>query len=453
MKKIITVILIGYMLWPIRSSAQKNYSATIDKYMEAQANIKEFSGSVLVAVNGSIIYKKAFGYADREWKISNTVDSKFEIGSLTKQFTAAAILKLAEQHQLNLSDKLSAYFPGYPKGDVVTLQMLLNHTSGIADYTELPRFYALHTLPLVRDSVIAIFKDQPYTFQPGSKWKYSNSGYFLLGCIVEKVSKQPYEKFIKENLLDKVPLANTTVNRTDAILAFRAKGYTLSEKGSWRNAEYFSMEIPFSAGALISTVQDLYDWENALLKGNIISKESLSQMTTPYLNHYGYGLSIDSVENHKRVSHSGAIPGFTSFLGIFPADNISIVILSNDEGNVGVIADALTSIVFGRPVEMPYIPKEATIDYTVLKKYGGKYQIAQAAGNTNFELVEDNNKLYLKPDASRDFKMELKPESETKFFLARDHDQEIEFVLDLKGNIIKCYFINKGQKLEIKRLG
>ncbi len=441
----------GCISWPMAGRAQKNYSSLLDKYMEAQVRVKQFSGNVLVAVNGRIIYNKPLGYADREWKINNTTESKFQIGSLTKQFTAAAILLLAEQHKVNLNDKLTTYFPGYPQGDKVTLHMLLNHTSGIADYTALPKFYPLHTLPLVRDSVIALFKNQPYSFSPGTSWKYSNSGYFLLGCIIEKVSKRPYADFIKENLFNKAAMNNTAVNRIDSALAFRAKGYSRGEKGGWKNAEYFSMEIPFSAGALISTAHDLYKWQIALFKGDIISKASLSTMTTPYLGNYGYGLSIDTFANHKRVSHSGAIPGFTSYMSSFPADNISIVILSNNDGEVGQINEALSSIMFDKPFIMPYIPKEKVINYTVLKKYTGKYQIVQSGGTTNFELVEADNKLYLKPEGAGDFKMELKPESETKFFLARDSDQQIEFTLDLKGNVIKYHFINKGLKFEIKR--
>ncbi|MEO8885319.1 MAG: serine hydrolase [Mucilaginibacter sp.] len=449
MKKILSAILVSYLLWPVTSIAQTNYPAAISKYMEAQATIKQFSGNVLVAVNGNVIYQKAFGYADREWNVPNSLSSKFEIGSLTKQFTAAAILQLAEQHKLNLNDKLSVYFPGYPKGDSVTLHMLLNHTSGIADYTALPRFNAVHTLALTRDSVIVLFKNQPYAFSPGTKWQYSNSGYFLLGCIIEKVSKKHYNDYIKENILSKASLANTGVNHLDSVLLYRAKGYS-PEKSGIKNADYFSMEIPFSAGSIISTVHDLYNWQKALLNGLVISKESVLKMTTAYLGNYGYGLNIDQFNNHKRISHSGAIPGFSSFLGSFPDDKIFIVILSNNEGDVGGISEALSSILFNLPYQIPYIPTEVTINPAVLKKYIGKYQIEQSSGNTYLALVEDNNKLYLKPEGAGDLKMELKPESETKFFFARDHDQEIEFTLDKKGNIAKTYFINKGAKIEIK---
>ena len=451
MKKTLLILCLLGMVSAGTVSAQKKFPTLLDNYMQAQVSVNEFSGTVLVAYKGSVIYKKAFGYADREWKLPNTTDTKFEICSLTKQFTAAAILQLAEQHRLNLNDKLSVYFPGYPKGDSVTLHMLLNHTSGIADYTGLPRFYALHTLPLSKDSVIALFKNQPYKFSPGTKWDYSNSNYFLLGCIIEKVTKQPYDVYLYKNVIGKAGLTNTAVNHPDSVLAYRARGYSKTETGGWKNAEQFSMELVYSAGSVISTVTDLYAWQNALFGDKIISPEMVAKMTTPYLENYGYGLTIDTMEHHKRISHGGAAPGFTSFLCSFPADGISIIVLSNNFGNSGPIGDALADILFGRPVEFPHKIIERPINTAVLKRYPGKYQLFQSAGTLNFELINEGDKLYLKPDNSGNFKMELKPESETRFFFARDHDQEIEFTLDPTGSILKCYLINKGAKFEIKR--
>jgi CubicO group peptidase (beta-lactamase class C family) len=452
MKRFLTLICVCGLLLPVKSFAQKNYPMLLDKYMRAQVNVNDFSGAVLVAYKGKVIYKKAFGYADREWKLPNTTDSKFEICSLTKQFTAAAILQLAEQHQLNLNDKLSAYFPGYPKGDSVTLHMLLNHTSGITDYTGLPGFYAVHTLPLSKDSVIALFKNQPYKFSPGTNWDYSNSNYFLLGYIIEKVTKQPYDVYLYKNVIKKAGLTNTAVNRADSVLAYRARGYSKTETGGWKNAEQFSMELVYSAGSVISTVTDVYTWQNALLCGKIISPEMLAKMTTPYLKNYGYGLTIDTVEHHRRIWHGGAMPGFTSYLSSFPANGISVVVFSNNFSNSNVVGEALADIVFDRTVQLPYKIVERPINTAVLKRYPGKYQLFQSAGTMNFELITEAGKLYLKPEGASDFKMELKPESETRFFFARDHDQEIEFILDQNGAITKCYFINKGSQFEIKRL-
>ena len=430
---------------PAKFFAQKNYSLVIDKYMQAQVKVNEFSGVVLVTGKGKVIYKKAFGYADREWKIPNTLETKFEIGSLTKQFTAAAILQLAEQKKLNLDDKLSAWVSDYPKGDSVTLHMLLNHTSGIVDYTNLPGFYAQHTLALPKDSIISLFKNQPYKFSPGTNWNYSNSNYFLLGCIIEKVTKQTYAAYLFENVIKKATLPNTVVNRLDSVLAFRARGYSKSDKGGWKNADYFSMEFPFSAGSIISTAPDLYQWQTALIGAKIMSTQMLQKMTSPYLNNYAYGLFVDSIKHHLRIHHGGAIPGFTSYLGIFPAENISIVVLSNNDCNSDQAGNEIAAALFDIPEKMPYKPVEKTINVSVLKRYTGKYQLG---GTQNFELIEKDKYLFLKHEGGGE--MKLKPESETKFFFDGNPEQQIEFSVDQNGIVTKCYFINKGSQIEIK---
>ncbi|MEO8765747.1 MAG: serine hydrolase [Ginsengibacter sp.] len=447
MKKTLLFSCIAILSLAPAAFSQKNYSALIDKYLAAQVTVNEFSGTVLVSNNDKIIYEKAFGYADREWKLLNTLKTKFEIGSLTKQFTAAAILQLAEDGKLKLDDRLIKYFPGYPKGDSITIHMLLNHTSGIADFTSLPAFFPVHTLPLLKDSVIALFKNQPFAFAPGTKWSYSNSGYFLLGCIIEQVTKQDYRTYLYENVIKNAGLKNTCANRLDSVLAFRAAGYSKSEPGKWKNASYFSMEIPFSAGSMISTVEDLYRWEHALFSGNIIPKNMVVKMTTPYLSGYGYGLRIDTFQQHLRISHTGTIPGFSSYLGIIPSRGISIVILSNCDFNTDAIADAVTKTLFNYKVEMPYKPVEKHVTVNALLRYNGKYQVGST---TNFDLAVEDGKLYLKPAGGG--AIELKPESETRFFFAMDPSQEFEFILDAKKKITQCFFINKGSAIEFKKL-
>jgi CubicO group peptidase (beta-lactamase class C family) len=446
MKQILTLICVCGFVLPVKSFAQKNYAAVIDTYMQAQVKVNAFSGVVLVTGKDKIIYKKAFGYADKEWEIPNTLETKFEIGSLTKQFTAAAVLQLAEQKKLSLDDKLSNYMPGYPKGDSVTLNMLLNHTSGIADYTSLPGFYLQHTLSLPKDSIIALFKNEPYKFSPGTNWNYSNSNYFLLGCIIEKLTGKTYADYLFENIINKAGLKNTCVNKLDSVLAFRAKGYSKSDKGGWKNADYFSMEFPFSAGSLISTAPDLEQWQHALFSAKIISTQMLGKMATPYLNNYAYGLFVDSFAHHLRIAHGGAIPGFTSYLCTFPEENISIVVLSNNDCNSEQAGNEIAAALFDQPLKMPYKPVEKAINAAVLKRYTGKYQL----GTTSFEIIEKDKYLFLKPEGGGE--MMLKPESETKFFFAGNIEQEIEFIVDKNGAVTKCYFINKGTEMEIKRL-
>jgi CubicO group peptidase (beta-lactamase class C family) len=447
MKRLLTLICVCGLLLPIKSVGQKKYALTIDNYMQAQVKVNEFSGVVLVTRKGDIIYKKAFGYADREWKIPNTLETRYEIGSLTKQFTAAAILKLVEQKKLNLEDKLSTWFPDYPKGDSVTLHMLLSLTSGIVDYTSLPDFAAQCTRPLPKDSVIAMFKNKPYNFSPGTNWNYSNSNYFLLGCIIEKVSGESYPDYLYENVIKKAGLKNTFANRFDSILTSRGRGYSKSGKSGWKNADWLSMELAFSAGALISTAPDLYQWQNALFGGKIISGRMVEKMISPNRNNYAYGLFVDSFHKHLRISHGGAIPGFATYLGVFPTENISIIVISNDDCNSSAYGNEIAAALFNIPVKMPYKPVEKAINVSVLKRYIGKYQVG---GTQKFELIEKDKHFYLKPEGGGE--MELKPESETKFFFAMDHEQQIEFTLDKNGTIIKCVFINKGMPIEIIRL-
>jgi CubicO group peptidase (beta-lactamase class C family) len=437
------------LLLPIVLSAQKNYPVLLDSYMHAQVNVNEFTGTVLVARKGKIIYEKAFGMADREWNVPNTIDTKFEIGSITKQFTASCVLQLANEGKLSLDDKLSKYFPDFPKSDTVSIHMLLTHTSGIKNYTELPEFGKMASLPIEKDTMVAMIRKQAYNFSPGTKWNYSNSGYFLLGVIIEKVTRKSYSGYVLNNVIQKADLKNTCVNRWDTILPYRAKGYEKTQNEGWKNASYISMEGPFSAGAIISTIEDLYQWNKALFSNKIISPTMLSKMTTPYMEHYGYGLSIDTFQHHLRIGHGGGINGFTSFLGYFPSDDVVVVGLSNN-GNAftGSIVNALAAILFDIPVTEPYKRKEVTIDSTLLDRYAGKYQ--QRGASSSDTIITKEGKLYFHTYWGGRFQM--KPESDTKFFLEDFPDFQIEFEVDNKGRVIKAYSINAGVKDEMKKM-
>ncbi len=432
------------MLLPTIVLAQKNYPALLNDYAQAAFKIKDFNGAMLVMQKGKVMYKKAFGLADREWNIANTVETKFRIGSVTKQFTAACILQLAEQGKLSLDDKLTKYVPDYPKGDSITIHMLLNHTSGITNYTNLAEFWPKAVLPLSTDSMIALFKNRPLDFSPGTKWNYSNSGFFLLGVIVEKASGKTFSAYLNENIIAKIGLTNTSMDRLDSVLAFRAKGYDKNQQGVWSHAMYISMEGPYSAGAIVSTVDDLYRWTKALHNNKILSAASTQKMMTPYLNKYGYGIGIDSLKTHKRVSHNGGIPGFVTNLSYYPADDVCVVVVSNNGSNSDGVSSALASILFDLPVQKPYMPKEIKIDSSQLDKYIGKY-IAESP----VELIKKNGKLYRRREGAND--IELKPESAIRFFYADDSDRFIEFDVDKTGKMIKGWLIANGDKTEMKK--
>lgn len=412
--------------------------------MQAHTNVRGFSGTALVMKQNKVLLKKGYGMADREWNIPNTTDTKFRIGSITKQFTAACILQLAELGKLDINDKLTKFIPDFPKGDSVTIHMLLNHTSGIASYTSLPDFPKVFTLSWSTDSMISFFKNRPYNFSPGSKYLYNNSGYLLLGYIIEKVSGESYNNYLRKHILDKLGMVNTGVDKLDSILPMRARGYA-KVRNKYVNAEFISLDWPYSAGRLFSTVDDLYKWDRALYGTSIISAASRQKMFTAGKGNYGYGMRIDTFENHFRTTHNGGIPGFITNISRYINDDVCILVLSNNSYNADMVANGLASIVFDRPVEFPYVHKEVKIDPALLDRYVGKYHAFLTV-----EVIKKDGKLYRHRDGIPD--IELKPESETKFFYDDDTDRQLEFEVDKTGKVTKIWFINSGQRGEMKRV-
>ncbi len=307
--------------------------------------------------------------ADRELNVPNTIQTKFEIGSITKQFTAASILQLVQAGKISLDDKLSKYFQDFPKADSVSIHMLLTHTSVIKNYTEIPEFSKIATLPFEKDTMVALIKKQPFDFSPGSQMHYSSSGYYLLGYIIEKVTGKSYSDYVFENVIQKAGLKNTCVNRWDSVLSYRAKGYWKTPT-VWKNAVYISMEGPYSAGAIISTIEDLYQWNNALFSDKILSPALFTKMITPYLNHYGYGLIIDTFQHHLRIAHKGGIPRFVSNLSRFPSDEVVLASLSNNQyTHIDGIVNTLACIILDIPLVTPYKHKEMILDSLQLSRF------------------------------------------------------------------------------------
>lgn len=444
-----------FLFLPITLIAQKNYPALLDSYMQAEVKINEFTGAILVAQKGKIIYETAFGFADKEWHTRNTIQSKFEIGSITKQFTAAAILQLAEKGKINLNDPLSKFIPGFNSGDSITIHMLLNHTSGLRDFEFDPQFAVLAESQLLanntrylNDTLVNYFKKNPYDFPAGTQWKYSNTGYFLLGYIIEKITGQTYSDYVLHHVIQKAGLKNTLINPWDSIIPYRARGYTKTMEG-WKNASYLPMEIPYSAGNMISTVEDLYHWHTALFSGKVISYTMFQKMITPYLGHYGYAFWIDSFKHQLRIYHSGGINGFASDIAFFPKNDLFITVLSNNENTYAPgIANTLAAILFDIPVEKPYHHKEVVIDSSFLAHYAGQYQRTGISGE--YKMLVKGGNLYWGLPSGR--VIPLKPESNTKFFIEKDPYVQFEFNEDSTGKVTKAYFIEAGVKTEMKRL-
>ncbi|HZM86088.1 MAG TPA: serine hydrolase domain-containing protein, partial [Blastocatellia bacterium] len=276
--------LLAILAFQVSAVAQSKANK-IDNLLSLYHKYGQFNGSVLVADNGKVVYQKGLGLANMEWNIPNAPDTKFRLGSITKQFTSTLILQLVEQGKIKLDGKLTDYLPEYRKdtGDKVTIHNLLSHTSGIPSYTSLPGFFQnVSRNPFTVDDFIKKYASGELEFEPGTKFVYDNSGYFLLGAIIEKVTGKPYEQVLKENIFDPLGMKNSGYDRWGTILNKRATGYTRSPKG-YQTAAYLDMSIPYAAGSLYSTVEDLYLWDQALYGDKVLSAKSKELMFKPNL--------------------------------------------------------------------------------------------------------------------------------------------------------------------------
>lgn len=439
------------LLLPFSVYGQKDYSAVLEKYMQAQVSVNEFSGCVLIMKDGQPPIKKAYGLADRRSNTANTIDTKFRIGSVTKQFTAAAILILEEQGKLSVNDKLSKYFPTFPNGDSISLHLLLCHRSGIGDYSEDEALDTLIKHSRTKEFMIEYIRKLSPDFLPNSNYKYSNSNYYLLGCVIEKVSGNNFREFVRQNILNPLEMKNTAVEQIEELTDNKAKGY--QRKGNeFIKEEYYALDVLFSAGAMYSTVEDLYKWNDFSLR-KILSKESIKKMYTPYtLNntHYGYGAVIDTFQNNLRIWHSGGGWAFNANISNYPLNDMCVIVLSNNQGNSEGIANALSAIMFGADVIPPYIHKQYFMDY---KDYSGF--IGTWIGETNgvkseMEIFYKDNELYRRALNAADVKLIL--ESKTKFYYADGSDKQIEFVFNKKGKVEYAWFIKDGIKYKREKV-
>jgi CubicO group peptidase (beta-lactamase class C family) len=325
----------------------------LDRFVNAYL-ARNFSGSVLVAQNGKMLLSKGYGSANREHDVPATAQTKYRIGSITKQFTAAGILLLQQRGALTVQDPVRKYVPDAPAAwDAVTIHHLLTHTSGIININALPDYAKMLTATLTpRENVARLF-DKPLQFPPGSKYQYSNSGYILLGHIIELISGRTYGAFLQENIFEPLGMRNTGYDDPKAILHARASGYNL-EKTGLVHAPYRDMSIPYAAGALYSTVEDYYLWDQALYSDTPLSQKSRDAMFAPYVNDYGYGWTIIKQFNRTRIAHGGVMHGFASFAVRFPDERLCVVVFGNvNMAPSGEVAPGLAGLVLGEAVEWP----------------------------------------------------------------------------------------------------
>jgi CubicO group peptidase (beta-lactamase class C family) len=350
--------------------------AKIQEVLSLAHKYRQFNGTALVAENGKIIYKSGFGMANMEWGLPNTPDTKFRLGSITKQFTAMATLQLVDQGRIKLDGTISDYLPDYRKdiGQKVTIHHLLTHTSGIPSYTSQPGFFQnVSRNPYKVGEFVTKYASGELEFEPGAKYSYNNSGYFLLGAIIERVTGKTYEQVLQENIFGPLGMKNTGYDHHNTIIEKRAAGYEKRPEG-YANAPYLDMSIPYAAGSLYSTVEDLYLWDQALYTDKLISAKSKEVMYKPFLENYAYGWVVSDASfklNDQPVQvirHGGGINGFSTVLERFPKEKNLIVILDNTGQNVGRLSDKIAKILYNQPYEMPKMSIVAILEKTISEK-------------------------------------------------------------------------------------
>ena len=301
------------------------------------ALLDHFMGSIVIVHDGHVLAERSFGSANLEWNIPNAASTRFHIGSITKQFTAASILLLADRGKLRLGDPVSKYIDNAPADWTnITLLHLLTHTSGIVSITDLPPDQAALTRGGTPAEILERFRNQPLLFPPGTQARYSNSGYILLGMIVEKVAREPYAAFLQKNIFAPLGMRDTGVDNGTDVVENLASGYLL-QGGTYARAEFVDMRIPFAAGDLYSTTNDLARWEEGLYGGKLLSPDSLRRMTTPGLGDFGLGVVVKQENGERVISHAGGIQGFVADLRYYPDQRIAVVVLSNTESRETLI--------------------------------------------------------------------------------------------------------------------
>lgn len=420
MKKIITPIitlcaLLILMLSSIESIAK---SATKSDYEQVLATFVNEGGpgvAVIVSQHGKVLYKGARGMANIEHQVPLKSDSIFRLGSITKQFTAAAIMMLAEQGKLSIKDDIHKYIPDFPtEGQTVTIENLLTHTSGIANYTEDENIWNnLLTTPTTLDEMLIVFAKHPMPLKTGTAMRYSNTGYVLLGKIIEVVSKEKYADFIEQHIFKKLAMNNSQYGGRQ-LIAHRASGYSTIEDG-YENAGPVNMMWPHAAGSLLSTVGDLNLWFTALRSGKLISKASYQQMISPFLlndkttSDYGYGLGLLEINKYDAIGHSGGIHGFSTNAFYIPDEDLYVAVLyNNDSGNPHDVSLLLAAKALN--IDIPEF-KAVEVDDKKIKRMMGAYSIDKESKRV---LSFENGMVYSQRDDGQ--KWLIKPMSENSFF-------------------------------------
>jgi CubicO group peptidase (beta-lactamase class C family) len=442
-----------------------NITKTLDEYLSGQANHFRFNGNVLVADKGEIIFQKSYGFANFDSKRMLNDSSVFELASVSKQFTATAILLLKDMGKLQLTDSLRKYFPELPYNGV-TLYHMLTHTSGLPDYERAMNEKWDHSkIAFNKDMIAFLAKEKlPVSFAPSTKWEYSNTAYAILASIVEQISGQTFSEFMAQNIFQPLQMNHTRIYNTRRSLKDTIQNYAY---GFVYNDSLKSYQLPDSVvelkfvyyldgiqgdGIVNSTTADLLKWDRAVKNHTLLKEETQKEMLkeqsladTLNKSYYGFGVGMGKSELGYVIAHSGGWPGYTTYLGRNVDKDQTYIVLSNNNANSPAIAETLQHILNGKPVVMPYVHKEINIDSTSIMPFVGKYK-----EKSELTIERMGNKLFRTYPGG--YKIELKPESANKFYYDDGSDRQIEFEWDANKNVTKAWVINYGIKTAFSKL-
>ncbi|UOQ98379.1 serine hydrolase [Hymenobacter sp. 5317J-9] len=429
---------------PKAAVAPASMAQQLDDYVREFEKSGRFMGTVLVADHGQVVLQKGYGLANREKGLANTPDTKFRIGSLSKQFTAALVLQLVEKGQLKFDGHVADYLPDYPQpaGGQITLHQLLTHTAGLPNYTAQPTFVtAVMRTPHSPTQLVALFSGLPLEFAPGTQYHYSNSGYVLLGAIIEKVTGKPYAQVFQENIAGPLKLKATSVDVREAADARRATGYEATPSGL-QIAPALDMSVPYAAGAITSTATDLFRWSQALDGNKVLSETSKKLLFTPIKNHYAYGWIVYKAKVGAEVDstliqeHNGAINGFRSYLVRVPQSQQVIVLLDNHAGQaLAELKGGLLRLLHHQPAT----PVLAAADASPLGAYVGVYELAPTFRIT---VRQRDGRLFVQATGQSEFETEAVSPA---LFALKGVPAQVEFARNDKGQVAQLILHQGGR--------
>lgn len=367
----------------------------LDEYLKSAHNAYRFNGVALVIRNGEVLLNKGYGFSDMDSKTLNNPDTRFPILSITKSFTSTIILKLQDEKKLSVNDKLSKYFPDYPNGSKITIHHLLTHSSGIYNYTGDVGIEdsAIVNHPISKEQVVSYFRDKPADFTPGKYYSYNNSGYFLLGLIIENVTGKSYETVVREQIFNPLGMTQSGFDFINLPKPIRAQGYELWNKDKVVPYKHYDSTFAYSAGSIYSTTNDMMKWGTAVSARKILLPKTWELAFKPKIQNYGYGWQTGQFFGRKYVRHSGGYPGYMSEFIYYPDQSLIIILLNNFgtyDQNVWSIGMGISSIVFVLPYDNWKLRNSVAVAPDVMRKHTGRY----ANGKSKIEIRLKANSLY-----------------------------------------------------------